>query len=98
MVSASMTQARTRTTSLRLQQAAATAIAVTSGATGSIGITAMSNLSPQVDFADLDGNQLINNDPYVGVKIIDGKLKLPSEDGIGIKLNPKYNKDFNNLK
>ena len=64
----------------------------------SIGITAMSNLSPQVDFADLDGNQLINNDPYVGVKIIDGKLKLPSEDGIGIKLNPEYKKDFNNLK
>ena len=58
----------------------------------------MSNLSPQVDFADLDGNQLINNDPYVGVKIIDGKLKLPSEDGIGIKLNPEYKKDFNNLK
>jgi len=64
----------------------------------SVGITAMSNLSPQVDFADLDGNQLINNDPYVGVKIIDGKLKLPSEDGIGIKLNPEYKKDFNNLK
>ena len=64
----------------------------------SIGITAMSNLSPQVDFADLDGNQLINNDPYVGVKIIDGKLKLPFEDGIGIKLNPEYKKDFNNLK
>ena len=64
----------------------------------SIGITAMSNLSPQVDFADLDGNQLINNDPYVGVKIIDGKLKLPSDDGIGIKLNPEYKKDFNNLK
>ena len=64
----------------------------------SIGITAMSNLSPQVDFADLDGNQLINNDPYVGVKIIDGKLNLPSEDGIGIKLNPEYKKDFNNLK
>ena len=64
----------------------------------SIGITAMSNLSPQVDFADLGGNQLINNDPYVGVKIIDGKLKLPSEDGIGIKLNPEYKKDFNNLK
>ena len=64
----------------------------------SVGITAMSNLSPQVDFADLDGNQLINNDPYVGVKIIDGKLKLPSEDGIGIKLNPEYKKSFNNLK
>ena len=47
----------------------------------SIGITAMSNLSPQVDFADLDGNLLIDNDPYIGVKVVDGKLKLPSGDG-----------------
>ena len=64
----------------------------------SIGITAMSNLSPQVDFADLDGNLLIDNDPYIGVKVVDGKLKLPSGDGLGLKLNQKYRKDFSNLK
>ena len=64
----------------------------------SIGITAMSNLSPQVDFADLDGNLLIDNDPYIGVEIIDGKLKLPSGNGLGLTLNPEYKKDFNNLK
>ena len=64
----------------------------------SIGITAMSNLSPQVDFADLDGNLLINNDPYLGVKIIDGKLKLPSGNGLGLTLDPEYKKDFNKLR
>ena len=64
----------------------------------SIGITAMSNLSPQVDFADLDGNLLIDNDPYIGVKVVDGKLKLPSGDGLGLTLNSEYKKDFNNLK
>ena len=64
----------------------------------SIGITAMSNLSPQVDFADLDGNLLIDNDPYIGVKVVDGKLKLPSGDGLGLTLNQKYRKDFGNLK
>ena len=64
----------------------------------SIGITAMSNLSPQVDFADLDGNLLIDNDPYIGVKVVDGKLKLPSGHGLDLTLNPEYKKDFNNLK
>ena len=64
----------------------------------SIGITAMSNLSPQVDFVDLDGNLLIDNDPYIGVKVVDGKLKLPSGDGLGLTLNQKYRKDFGNLK
>ena len=64
----------------------------------SIGITAMSNLSPQVDFADLDGNLLIDNDPYIGVKVIDGKLKLPSGNGLGLTLNQEYRKDFSNLK
>ena len=64
----------------------------------SIGITAMSNLSPQVDFADLDGNLLIDNDPYIGVKVVDGKLKLPSGDGLGLTLNQKYKKGFSNLK
>ena len=58
----------------------------------SIGITAMSNLSPQVDFADLDGNLLIDNDPYIGVKVVDGKLKLPSGDGLGLTLNQEYKK------
>jgi len=53
----------------------------------SIGITAAAHLSPLVDYADLDGNLLINNDPYTGVKIIDGMITLPNENGLGVSLS-----------
>ena len=52
----------------------------------SVAITAAAHLSPLVDYADLDGNLLINNDPYTGVTINDGKLILPDGNGAGTKL------------
>ena len=57
----------------------------------SIGITAAAHLSPLVDYADLDGNLLINNDPYEGVTVEDGKLILPEGNGLGISLNSTDN-------
>ena len=33
----------------------------------SVSITAAAHLSPLVDYADLDGNLLISNDPFRGV-------------------------------
>ncbi|MFN3134170.1 MAG: enolase C-terminal domain-like protein, partial [Candidatus Kryptonium sp.] len=51
----------------------------------SVGITAGAQISPLVDFADLDGNLLITNDPFEGVKVENGKLILPDEPGLGIK-------------
>ena len=57
----------------------------------SIGITAAAHLSPLVDYADLDGNLLINNDPYKGVAVEDGKLILPEGNGLGITLNSADN-------
>ena len=53
----------------------------------SIGITAAAQLAGEVDAADLDGNLLINNDPYLGVQVHDGKLVLPNGYGLGISLN-----------
>lgn len=50
----------------------------------SLGITAAAHLTPLVDYADLDGNLLISNDPYSGVVIDKGKLVLPARQGIGI--------------
>ena len=50
----------------------------------SLGITAAAQLSPLVDYADLDGNVLVSNDPFEGVLIIDGKLRLPNRPGIGV--------------
>ena len=53
----------------------------------SVGITAASHLAGEVDAADLDGNLLINNDPYSGVKVVNGRLVLPNEHGIGLALD-----------
>ena len=50
----------------------------------SLGITAAVHLTPLVDYADLDGNLLISNDPYTGVTLDNGKLILPDRPGIGI--------------
>jgi len=51
----------------------------------SCAVSAASQLSPLVDWADLDGNLLISNDIYEGVKVIDGKITLNELPGIGIK-------------
>ena len=50
----------------------------------SLGITAAAHLTPLVDYADLDGNLLISNDPYKGVTLDKGKLILPDRHGIGV--------------
>ena len=60
----------------------------------SIAITAASHLSPLVDYADLDGNLLIEDDPYQGVTVKNGRLKLPKEHGLGVKLKHTKNKDL----
>lgn len=51
----------------------------------SCGISAASQLSPMADWADLDGNLLISNDPFEGTKVVDGKLALTDYPGIGLK-------------
>jgi L-Ala-D/L-Glu epimerase / N-acetyl-D-glutamate racemase len=49
----------------------------------SCGISAATQLSPLVDYADLDGAVLISNDPFTGAKIVDGKMVMPAGPGIG---------------
>ena len=51
----------------------------------SVSVTAAAHLSPLVDYADLDGNLLIANDPFTGVLVKDGKLVLPNRPGLGLK-------------
>lgn len=53
----------------------------------SVSVTAAAHLSPLVDYADLDGNLLIANDPFRGVLIERGKLILPSGPGLGLIAN-----------
>jgi L-alanine-DL-glutamate epimerase-like enolase superfamily enzyme len=50
----------------------------------SVGITAAAHLSPLVDTADLDGNLLIENDPFVGATVEAGRLVLPDGPGLGV--------------
>ena len=50
----------------------------------SVSVTAAAHLSPLVDYADLDGNLLIANDPYRGVRVEKGKLVLPDGPGLGL--------------
>ena len=51
----------------------------------SVSVTAAAHLSPLVDYADLDGNLLIANDPFSGVTVKEGKLILPDRSGLGLK-------------
>ncbi len=51
----------------------------------SCSVTAAAHLSPLVDYADLDGNLLLNNDPWAGVRVDQGKLLLPNGPGLGLK-------------
>ncbi|MDQ7051886.1 MAG: dipeptide epimerase [candidate division KSB1 bacterium] len=52
----------------------------------SLAITAAVHLSPLVDWADLDGNLLLANDPFVGAGVQDGKLILPDGPGLGVRI------------
>jgi L-Ala-D/L-Glu epimerase len=53
----------------------------------SVLISAAAQLSPLVDYADLDGNLLISDDPFAGVRI-DKNAKLMLGDAPGLGLTP----------
>lgn len=50
----------------------------------SCAVSAAAQLSPAVDFADLDGNLLITNDLFRGMEVVKGKITLPQAPGIGV--------------
>lgn len=56
----------------------------------SCAISAASQLAPVAEWTDLDGNLLIGNDPFAGTTIVDGKVTLTEEAGIGLT-NVKVN-------
>jgi L-alanine-DL-glutamate epimerase-like enolase superfamily enzyme len=47
--------------------------------------TAAAQLSPLVDWADLDGPFLTAHDPFVGLTYADGKIVLPYAPGLGVR-------------
>ncbi len=53
----------------------------------SVAISAAAHLAPFVDWADLDGNLLIKNDPFTGVKVDHGKFVYNDKPGLGVEGN-----------
>ena len=49
----------------------------------SCAISAAAQLAPMADWVDLDGNLLIANDSFDGVKVVDGKITLTDKPGTG---------------
>lgn len=50
----------------------------------SLGVTAAAHLSPLCEYADLDGNLLLKDDPFEGVRVEAGRLVLPDTPGLGV--------------
>ncbi len=50
----------------------------------SVAISAAAQIAPFVDYVDLDGNLLLADDPYLGVKVKQGKLIYNDQPGLGV--------------
>jgi L-alanine-DL-glutamate epimerase-like enolase superfamily enzyme len=58
----------------------------------SCAVTAASHLSPLADWVDLDGAELISNDLFSGMKIIEGRVEIPNRPGLGVnKIDKQVN-------
>ena len=51
----------------------------------SLGISAVAQLSPLLDHADMDGAALLSEDPFVGVTIDGGQIMLTDRPGLGVE-------------
>jgi L-Ala-D/L-Glu epimerase len=54
----------------------------------SLGISAIAQISPLLDHADFDGAALLSNDPFRGVSIAGGSIRLPDGPGLGATQAP----------
>ncbi len=50
----------------------------------SVGIAAAAHLGSLADYLDLDGNLLVTNDPYEGIRLEKGRLYLSDLPGLGV--------------
>ena len=49
----------------------------------SLGISAIAQISPLLDYADFDGAALLSSDPFCGASIAGGVIRLSDEPGLG---------------
>ena len=59
-------------------------------AESSLGISAVVNLLPLVDYADLDSHLLITNDPFEGLQVNNGRIAVSSKPGLGVSPKGTY--------
>ena len=50
----------------------------------SLGISAAAHFAPLLDCADLDGAELLADDPFDGASIAGGVIALPDRPGLGV--------------
>jgi L-alanine-DL-glutamate epimerase-like enolase superfamily enzyme len=55
----------------------------------SLAITAAAHFAPLLDYADFDGAALLSDDPHVGATIHGGRIVIPSEPGLGVRLSSR---------
>jgi L-alanine-DL-glutamate epimerase-like enolase superfamily enzyme len=54
----------------------------------SLGISAIAQISPLLDYADFDGAALLSSDPFRGASIAGGSIRLSDEPGLGATPSP----------
>ncbi|HET9425731.1 MAG TPA: dipeptide epimerase [Gemmatimonadaceae bacterium] len=52
----------------------------------SLAITAAAHFAPLLDYADFDGAALLSDDPHVGATITGGRIAIPNEPGLGVRM------------
>jgi len=57
----------------------------------SLGISAIAQISPLLDFADFDGAALLASDPFRGTSIAGGAIRLSDGPGLGVTPAPSAN-------
>ena len=57
----------------------------------SVAITAAAHIASVFDYIDLDGNLLLSNDPFDGMKVEKGYLRMPERPGLGVIPRQKPN-------
>jgi len=50
----------------------------------SLAVTAAAHIAGWMDFIDLDGNLLIENDPFRGARVENGVVQIPASPGLGV--------------
>ena len=56
----------------------------------SVAITAAAHIGSLFDSLDLDGHLLLANDPFDGMKVENGYIRMPEGSGLGVTPNGYY--------